>query len=68
MADRASAITACVSSDDNPVSPDETQPSVGFSVRSLDITDCISTDKIFLLEFDEHGKATGRYNLFALPI
>ena len=30
-------------------------------------TDCISTDKIFLLEYDENGKATGRYNLFALP-
>lgn len=36
--------------------------------KSLDITGCVSTDKIFLLEFDEHGKATGRYNLFALPI
>lgn len=35
--------------------------------KSLDITGCISTDKIFLLEFDENGKATGRYNLFALP-
>ena len=42
--------------------------SVGKPRESLDITDCISTDKIFLLEFDEHGKATGRYNLFALPI
>ena len=35
----ASVFTACVSSDDNPVSPDETQPSVGFSVRSLGWTE-----------------------------
>ena len=41
--------------------------SAGKPCKTLDITDCISTDKIFLLEYDEHGKATGRYNLFALP-